>query len=141
MVSYYTDMETGRENDMLSIGEAADRAGVSRRTVRYYVQRGLIDPPDGLGRGSTYSSRHLDQIARVVRLQREGMALEDIQDVLEGRAEPPVKAPHFGAPEVVVRVPIAPGIKLELECGESIPTPDELDKIAAACAKILKRAP
>ncbi|MEI6234884.1 MAG: MerR family transcriptional regulator [Planctomycetota bacterium] len=123
----------------MSIGDVADRSGLSRRTVRYYVQRELIDPPDGLGRGSAYSAKHLDQIARIVRLQREGMPLEKIQDVLANGGEPPVKAPRHGAPNLVMRIPIAPGIRIEIDCSEAVPTPDELDKLAAACGKILKR--
>ncbi len=36
----------------LSIGELAQRAGVTRRTIRYYVEIGLLQPPDGSGQGS-----------------------------------------------------------------------------------------
>lgn len=58
-----------------SIGELADLAGVSRRTVHFYVQRRLIDPPLGLGRGRHYDERHLSQIRRVRELQRLGVPL------------------------------------------------------------------
>ena len=37
-----------------SIGAIAEKTGISRRTVRYYVQLGLIEPPVGKGRGSYY---------------------------------------------------------------------------------------
>ncbi|MBA2355458.1 MAG: MerR family DNA-binding transcriptional regulator, partial [Acidobacteria bacterium] len=37
-----------------AIGDLAALGGVSRRTVRYYVQGGLIPPPEGLGRGNHY---------------------------------------------------------------------------------------
>ena len=41
------DGEQGRYN----IDELADLGGVSRRTVRYYVQEGLLPAPLGVGRG------------------------------------------------------------------------------------------
>ena len=130
-------MENGVEQSSLSIGEVAERAGVSRRTIRYYVQRNLIDPPDGRGRGSAYGPRHLEQIARIIRLQREGLALDDIPDVDDD--ETPVRISPHGQPALVVRVPIAPGMRLELDAGVSVPEPRVLDELAAACEKILKK--
>ncbi len=119
-----------------SIGELADKAGVSRRTVRYYVQRGLVDPPEGLGRGSAYAEKHVEQIQRVLRLQREGMDLETIQSVPEDAL--PVRVSPHGAPELVMRIPIGEGVRLELDAGSSPPTPETLDKLAEACARILR---
>ncbi len=49
-------------NNKYSIGELADKAGVSRRAVRFYVQNGIIPPPVGLGRGSYYTDEHLNKI-------------------------------------------------------------------------------
>ena len=132
-------MEMAHDENSLSIGEVADKAGVSRRTVRYYVQRQLIDPPNGLGRGSAYSSKHLEQIARIVRLQREGLPLEQIQEALTSGVEPAQPVSRYGPPALVMRIPIAPGIRLELDAHESVPTPAMLDELAAACEQILKR--
>jgi len=129
-------MEVGREKKTFSIGEVAEQTGVSRRTVRYYVQRNLIDPPEGRGRGSVYTPKHLEQIARVVRLQREGMALDDIPDAA---AHAPRISPH-GQPALVMRVPIAAGLRLEIDAGLSVPSPDTLDEVASACERILRRA-
>lgn len=61
-----------------SISELAVLGGVNRRTVRYYVQRGLIPAPTGVGRGSHYTQEHLDALLRVKRLQQEGASLEAI---------------------------------------------------------------
>ena len=66
-----------------SIGQLADQANVSRRTVHFYVQQELIDPPEGRGRGSFYTARHLEQLQRVLKLQREGLPLRQIQGMPE----------------------------------------------------------
>ena len=44
--------------------ELAKLAGLPLRTVRYYVQEELIDPALGLGRGSHFDDKHLDQLKR-----------------------------------------------------------------------------
>jgi len=65
------------------VEELAERAGVSRRTIRYYVQRGLLPPPLGLGRGNHYTEAHLATLVRVRELQERGVALDDIASELQ----------------------------------------------------------
>jgi DNA-binding transcriptional MerR regulator len=69
------------------IDELADRAGVSRRTVRYYVQRGLLPAPTSVGRGKHYKEEHLSRLVRIRELQEEGVALVDIAMRLDGAAK------------------------------------------------------
>jgi len=126
-------MEADPDAPSYSIGELADLAGVSRRTVRYYVQRNLIDPPQGRGRGSVYTRQHAEQIQRVLRLQRQGLPLQTIQSLPEGEEPEPARE----APRLVMRVPLAAGIRLEVDAGADLPAPQVLDALAAACARIL----
>lgn len=136
-MSYSKRVGSKDDKRFYSIGELADAAGVSRRTVRYYVQRGLIDPPEGLGRSSVYSGTHAEQIQRVLRLQREGMDLDSIQQA-PAEALESVKILPGGNPMLVMRIPIAPGIRLELDAGGQPPDPKTLDRLAEACARILR---
>jgi DNA-binding transcriptional MerR regulator len=62
-----------------SIDELASLGGVSRRTVRYYVQENLIPAPLGLGRGRHYTPEHLQQLLRVKALQESGRTLDEIR--------------------------------------------------------------
>jgi DNA-binding transcriptional MerR regulator len=64
------------------IEELCRLTGFSRRTVRYYVQEGLVDPPAGRGRGGYYSDLHATQLARIRRLQEQGYRLEAIRGML-----------------------------------------------------------
>ena len=45
--------------------ELAELGGVSRRTVRYYVQEGLLPAPLGVGRGRHYGPAHLEQLITI----------------------------------------------------------------------------
>src|SRR5215510_12708077 len=70
-----------------AIGDLADLGGVSRRTVRYYVQEGLLPQPLGLGRGNHYGEEHLAQLLRVKRLQEAGRTLDEIRAELGEKPE------------------------------------------------------
>lgn len=72
---------------------AAARATPSERTIRFYVTRGLVSPPEGRGTAATYSYRHFLQLLWIKLRQMEGVTLaaitKDMQDqtgdVLERR--------------------------------------------------------
>jgi DNA-binding transcriptional MerR regulator len=70
-----------------NVEELAERANVSRRTVRYYIQRGLIPPPLGLGRGRHYTEAHLACLIRIRELQEANVPLEEIASRLQGTAQ------------------------------------------------------
>lgn len=80
----------GRETRQFGIEELAERGAVSRRTVRYYVQRGLLPAPTGVGRGDHYTEAHLVALVRVRELQEAGVSLADIPARLAGS---PTEAP------------------------------------------------
>src|ERR1043165_10232922 len=72
---------------------AAARARPSERTIRFYVSRGLVSPPEGRGTAAVYSYRHSLQLLAIKLRQMEGATLaaitKDMQDqtgdVLERR--------------------------------------------------------
>ena len=65
------------------IAELAAHGGVSRRTIRYYVRRGLLPAPTGTGRGKHYTREHLDALIRIRELQESGVTLTEIQQRLQ----------------------------------------------------------
>src|SRR5881397_2960148 len=73
---------------------AAARAQPSERTIRFYVTKGLVSPPEGRGTAATYSYRHFLQLLWIKLRQMEGTTLATIikemqdqtGDVLERRA-------------------------------------------------------
>jgi DNA-binding transcriptional MerR regulator len=63
---------------------AAARARPSERTIRFYVTRGLVSPPDGRGTAAVYSYRHLLQVLAIKLRQMEGATLEVLSRELAG---------------------------------------------------------
>jgi hypothetical protein len=106
------DMDATRKPERLySIGELAELTGVSRRTVHFYVQRRLIDPPLGRGRGRHYDQRHVEQIRRVRALQRQGVPLDDM--AAGGLARTMPQADAAEPLEVESRAALRPGVAAE----------------------------
>lgn len=85
-----------------SIDDLAERAGVTRRAVRYYVQRGLLAPPIGLGRGSHYTPAHLKRLIELKEAQRAGRSLDELASVWaspapEAASRSPLLSPPLSA--------------------------------------------
>jgi len=57
---------------------AAARALPSERTIRFYVTRGIVTPPEGRGTAAVYTYRHLLQVLAVKLRQMEGATLQAI---------------------------------------------------------------
>ena len=78
------DARQDQSQELLGIGAAAARAGVSERALRYYQQLGLLTPcaatPGGMRR---YSQDDLARVARIRQLQELlGFNLDEIAVVL-----------------------------------------------------------
>jgi DNA-binding transcriptional MerR regulator len=109
-----------KDRGTLGIGELARRGGVSRRAIRYYVQEGLLPPPEGLGRGAFYRPEHLERLVAIRRLQERGLRLEAIRRHLDGMAEGEAAGASAAAPtspSVWTRVVVADGVELHLRAG------------------------
>jgi DNA-binding transcriptional MerR regulator len=70
---------------LLTIGHAADQAGVTTRTLRYYEQLDLLTPAGrSVGGARRYSPADVERVARIRQLQDLlGHDLEQIRRVLE----------------------------------------------------------
>ncbi len=74
-----------RDSGYLQIGEAAEQAGLTQRTLRYYEERGLLPAPTRMEGGfRLYSPSDMERIERVKELKELlGFSLADIKEMLE----------------------------------------------------------
>jgi DNA-binding transcriptional MerR regulator len=66
----------------MTIQELADRAEVTTRTIRYYVEQGVLPPPER-GRPAEYTEEHLERLALIKRLKEQYLPLEEIRDTIQ----------------------------------------------------------
>jgi DNA-binding transcriptional MerR regulator len=145
-------------SDMAGVGKytaetLAFRAGVPLRTVRFYVQEKLIDPPLSRGRGSNFTEYHLAQLQQARTLHNAGFALDAIR---ERRGEislglqamtsfDALRRQWQGAQQTsreddddddaldaseCIRIPMARGVELMVSRDRPLPSPRQLVEIA-----------
>lgn len=64
------------------VSELAEKAGVTKRTIHYYISKGLLMPPEGSGVNSTYNDSHLERLVLIKKLQADFMPLNKIRDYI-----------------------------------------------------------
>lgn len=121
----------------MKLDELAERAGVSARTVRYYIQRGVLPAPEFKGPDTAYDERHLYALRAIKRLQEAYWPLDAIASALASKSEaelrkiaegdlpaaaepPPKKAPAPPSQPRSVRgerIALAHGVELWVEEG------------------------
>jgi len=132
------DEEEGRYN----IDELADLGGVSRRTVRYYVQEGLLPAPFGVGRGRHYGQAHLDRLLEVKAQQEAGLSLDDIRSrrtPQPGGGKPSPRPPQPLPRSTWRRLELAPGVELHVAHDVKLPVPGRLEELVEWCRTHLSR--
>jgi len=134
-------------NPSLKLDELASRAGVSPRTVRYYIQRGILPPAEFRGPDTAYDERHLHALRAIKRLQEDYLPLDAIASALEGKSEAELKKiAERGLPQTTTkreepkpravhgvrgeRVKFSAGIELWIEEGADRSLVDALIKVA-----------
>jgi MerR family transcriptional regulator, repressor of the yfmOP operon len=74
-----------RERADLQIGEVAERTGVTQRTLRFYEEKGLLNPPTRMDGGfRLYSEADVRRVQQIRRLQNLlGMPLAEIKEMVQ----------------------------------------------------------
>ena len=121
------------DNDTLTLEDLAKLSGTTRRTIRYYIQEGLVDRPTGRGRGAAYTKAHLEQLLTVRRWQQAGVSLERIRELREPPAELAALAEmrRPGSVEVWSHVVLTDGVELHVEPHRAGLSPEQVRELAA----------
>lgn len=111
----------------LSFDELCTAVDLPSRKVRYYIQLGVVDRPDGTTRWAKYTTRHVEQLLSIKKWQAAGLSLERIRELLHGEPDDtPPKRQSAGSIEVWSRLTVAQGIELNIEACASGLSPEEL---------------
>ena len=73
-------MDTRSNAPRFSMSELVEASGLSDRTIRYYIEEGLLQHAQGRGRSSYYTSEHLERLARIAGLRERGLSLAEIRE-------------------------------------------------------------
>ncbi len=68
----------------MRIGELAQKAGVTPRTIRYYENLGLLNPSERQGKGFRYyTEAEFARLRKIDALQSLGLTLEEISSIID----------------------------------------------------------
>ncbi len=63
----------------LTLRELANATGIPERTIRYYISRGILEPPIKRGPKAAYSEKHVQALMNIKHLQERGLTLSEIE--------------------------------------------------------------
>lgn len=72
----------GERQQLRSIQDVATELGVTTRTIRFYEDKGLLDPPR-VGTMRVYSRREVARLQLILRGKRLGFSLRQIKEFLD----------------------------------------------------------
>lgn len=80
---------TAPKSQRYQIGEVAERTGVTQRTLRFYEEKGLLDPPERMEGGfRLYSDEDINRVTYIRRLQELlGFTLSEIKEMVDAEEE------------------------------------------------------
>ena len=120
-------MNTINNTQTFSLDELCALTDLTKRTVRYYVQIGLVNRPEGETRAAKYSSQHLEQLLLVKKWTAAGVSLDRIRELLQGGSAPvPERGRVPGSIEVCSHLHVAEGVELVIEPTRAGLTPEQL---------------
>lgn len=90
--------------ELMTIRQLAERAGVTQRTIRYYTDEGLIDAPVDRVRTPRYTERHLLQLLAAARLKANFLPLRVIRARLAGMDDTELNEVIHSAPQPVEEI-------------------------------------
>jgi MerR family transcriptional regulator, copper efflux regulator len=83
---------------VVRIGELADRSGVAVKTIRYYEDIGVLDPPQRTSSGyRDYEHPAIDRLAFIRAAQAVGLTLGEIRQVVALREHGQTPCTHVVA--------------------------------------------
>jgi len=120
-----TDLESLKST--YSLADLCVLVDLPPRTVRYYVQIGLVDRPEGETRAARYGAAHLEQLLLIKKWTAAGLSLDRIRDLLHGEQAPvPPRTRAVGSVEVHSHLMVADGVDLVIEPGRAGLTPEQV---------------
>ena len=133
--------EDNTEERHFSLEELSSLTGFPRRTIRFYMQTGLVPKPEGANRGAYYLISHLDRLFQIRKWQKDGLGLKRIRELLEDPPSFPAdtveKEMCPGEITLKSHVYLGPGLELVVDSDQTCMSPEELREFVNRVQQIL----
>ncbi|WP_394834556.1 MerR family transcriptional regulator [Pendulispora rubella] len=79
------------DREGLTLQQLSDESSLTPRTIRYYIQQGLLAPPSPAGPHTRYEQGHLDRLRLIRQLQQQHLPLANIRSQLAAMSDDEVR--------------------------------------------------
>ena len=123
-----------------SLAELCVFVGMPVRTVRYYVQIGLVDRPEGETRAARYGARQLEQLLLIKKWSASGVSLDRIREVLHGAPPPlPPRAKSVGAVSVRSHLTVVDGVEIVIDPAQAGLSPEQVRQLVSGVMEVFSQ--
>ncbi len=123
--------------ELWTIDELEDASGLTKRTIKYYVQLGLISPAIGETRSARYTASHLQEIQFIRNLQSKGYSLKQIQE-MKPRADDVIpKKRKVASPHLFLEFYLGQGVYLKFDNNENKFEETKMKELAVKMSELL----
>lgn len=116
-----------------TLDNLSELTSFSKRTIRYYIQIGLLNKPFGAGRGAYYDDSHLQKIMEIKKWQDIGLSLEKIIERVnktgseKNNQNIDTPIPVLDKRQIFQRITLSEGIELNVSVNNSSLTESEIE--------------
>ncbi|HMM41602.1 MAG TPA: helix-turn-helix domain-containing protein [Thermomicrobiales bacterium] len=112
-------MEAGEPR--FSLAELEESSGMNARTIRFYIEQGLVPAALGRGRSRYFTPDHLRILAEIAHLREQRLSLDEIRERLAGPVAATTESEEWR------RLRLHPDLELHVRSG----APDGVRELAA----------
>lgn len=122
-------------SSVFSLQQLVELTALPMRTIRYYIQLGLVDRPEGERRTAHYTQQHLHQLLSIKQWTDAGVSLERVGMLLRNPVQALLNAPMLQAPgsiQLIRQITLAPGLTINIDASKTAISDDQVRAMARA---------
>ena len=125
--------------EQFNINQLSELTGFSVRSIRYYVQQGVLDKPEGIKRNAFYQRHHLEQLMLIKKGQDAGYSLDRINQMIRHpETFKPTPEQKAGALSVKTHIQLAQGVELVISPEQADISAEQLRELAQQCIESIQ---
>ncbi|MDR1167159.1 MAG: MerR family transcriptional regulator [Deltaproteobacteria bacterium] len=129
------------DSKTFTMADLASFSTFSKRTIRYYIQLGLVSRPIGEGRAAYYTAEHLRKLLQIKKYSDGGLSLEAIRTYLreDNEISAQIDSRKPGSIQQQSRVFLSPGLEFLITPEETGLTPEDLRLLVRGTLDLIRR--
>ena len=126
-----------------SIEQLEELTGFARRTIRFYIQQGLVEAPFGARKTPRYTQKHVEQLLKVRQYKEAGLNLKRIAQLLSSSGSDSDAGQEFidkaGSVSLISRVHVGSGITLDIDRSQCPLNDDHVRNLASEIHSLITK--